>query len=112
MKLRQLLRRVPHITHPRHLPVLVFACIGAAAWFGYDASTRDHAADPAHPIPAEPSPAAQTAFHRRAAERTARLMGKPSPEWKLCPGCKLAFHGPDTVPENPLTGHTPGDWQP
>ena len=20
--------------------------------------------------------------------------------------------GPDTVPENPLTGHTPGDWQP
>jgi hypothetical protein len=74
--------------------------------------TRDHTADAAHPVPAKPSAAAETAFYRRAAERTARLMGKPAPKWKVCPSCKLAFHGPDTVPENPATGHTPGDWQP
>lgn len=65
-----------------------------------------------HPVPAKPSPAAVTAFYRWAAERTARLMGKPAPRWKACPTCKLAFDGPDTVPENPATGATPGDWQP
>jgi hypothetical protein len=77
-----------------------------------NSGTRDHTADAAHPVPAKPSPAAETTFYRRAAERTARLMGKPAPKWKVCPSCKLAFHGPDTVPENPATGHTPGDWQP
>ena len=43
---------------------------------------------------------------------TRMLQAKPAPKWKVCPSCKLAFHGPDTVPENPATGHTPGDWQP
>jgi len=78
----------------------------------WSSGTRDHTADATHLVPAKPSPAAETAFYRRAAERTARLMGKPAPKWKVCPGCKLAFHGPDTLPENRATGHTPGDWQP
>ena len=78
----------------------------------WSSGTRGHTADATHLVPAKPSPAAETAFYRRAAERTARLMGKPAPKWKVCPSCKLAFHGPDTVPENPATGHTPGDWQP
>jgi hypothetical protein len=78
----------------------------------WNSGTSGHTADAAHAVPAKRSPAAVTAFYRRAAERTARLMGKPAPKWKLCPSCKLAFHGPDTVPENPATGHTPGDWQP
>jgi hypothetical protein len=68
--------------------------------------------DGVHPVSAKPSPAAETAFYRRAAERTDRLMGKPAPKWKMCPSCELAFHGPDTTPEDPVTGHTPGDWQP
>ena len=73
---------------------------------------RDHTADAAHPTPATPSPAAVTAFYRRAEERTAKLLGKPAPKWRVCPSCKLAFHGPNTLAENPATGHTPGDWQP
>ena len=78
----------------------------------WNSGTSGQTAQAAHPAPAKPSPAAVTAYYRRAAERTARLMGKPAPKWKVCPSCKLAFHGPDTVPENPATGHTPGDWQP
>jgi hypothetical protein len=73
---------------------------------------RDHTTDAAHPVPATPTPEAVTAFYRRAEERTAKLMGRPAPKWRLCPSCKLAFHGPNTLAENPATGHTPGDWQP
>jgi hypothetical protein len=73
---------------------------------------RDHTADAAHLAPATPSPAAVTAFYRRAEERTAKLMGKPAPKWRVCPSCKLAFHGPNTLAEDSATGHTPGDWQP
>jgi hypothetical protein len=72
----------------------------------------DHIAEAARPVPAKPSPAAVTAFYRRAKERAAKLMGKPAPKWKVCPGCELAFRGTDTVAENPASGHTPGDWQP
>jgi len=87
---------------------------GSAAQIPEDRNNgiRDRTADAAHPVPATPSPAAVTAFYRRAQERTAKLMGKPAPKWRACPSCKLAFHGPNTLPENPATGHTPGDWQP
>ena len=88
----------------------VFACIAAAAWF-VSGGAADHT-DAAHPVLAKPSPAAVTAFYRRAQERTAKLMHKPAPKWKVCPSCKLAFNGPNTLAENPATGHTPGDWQP
>jgi hypothetical protein len=94
--------------------MLVFACIAAETWSvsGGGPGLPDHVADASHPPPAKRSPAALTAFYRRAEERTAKLMGQPVPKWKVCPSCKLAFHGPDTPAENPATGHTPGDWQP
>jgi hypothetical protein len=167
------LDRPPHVLRPRAL--LVFVCIGAAAWFVYDARPADNTIeakfgfagvpetyvvpagicririeavgaaggsagtagttfsagigagfgwatisydrenDACRTTPRKGDPAAraaETAFYRRAAERTARLVGKPVPKWRVCPRCELAFHGPDTVPENPATGHTPGDWQP
>jgi len=122
-----------HVLRPR--PVLFFACIAAATLFVCDvglpitiagssvtqtqelptlgdSGTRDRTADAAYPVSAKPSRAAVTAFYRRVKLRTTKLMGEPAPKWKMCPRCRLAFHGRDTVLENPTTGHTPGDWQP
>lgn len=89
--------------------MLVFACIAAGAWWVSGGGTV--IPDASQPVLAKPSAAAVTAFYRRAQERTAELMGRPVPKWKVCPSCKLAFHGPDTLAEDPATGHTPGDWQ-
>lgn len=112
------IRRTRHTASPRRRILrwrqLLIALIVVAVPLGllFLAGSNTHTADAAHPVPAKPSPPAETAFYRRAAERTARLMGKPAPKWKVCSSCTLAFHGPDTVPENPATGHTSGDWQP
>jgi hypothetical protein len=91
------------------LPTLVLACIAVGAWCASRGGTA--IPDASQPVPAKPSLAAVTAFYRRAEERTAELMGTPVPQWNVCPSCKLAFHGPDTLAENPATGLTPGDWQ-
>jgi hypothetical protein len=94
--------------------MLSFGCVAATTWFVAGAGlngTRDTATT-AHPLRDNTSRAAVTAFYRRAEERTADLMDEPAPDWNVCPHCKLAFHGPDTLAEDRASGHTPGDWQP
>src|SRR5581483_6628125 len=109
-----------HVVRPR--PVLFFACIATATLFVCDVGlpitvagssttqseemptlgkggTRERTADAAYSVSGKPSRAAVTAFYRRVKMRTTRLMGEPPPKWKMCPRCRLAFRGRDTVLE-------------